>query len=73
MSDNKYVAFLNSHANWCKMQHQRISIRAAANEITRLSLLVSKYEAAIDEHKGDRRLSDWNNMCDVKLWQTREK
>lgn len=43
------------------------------SEITRLTALVAKYEAAIDEHRGDRRLSDWNNMCDVKLWQTRGK
>lgn len=39
-------------------------------QITRLSLLVSKYEAAIDEHK---RSKLYAFDPDFKLWQTREK
>jgi len=54
--------------------------REQADEITRLTLLVSKYEAAIDEHKAT--VSDYAdhaiplepmNDFDLKLWQTREK
>lgn len=45
------------------------------NEITRLTALVAKYEAAIDEHKiaisdDNRNLGIGASSIDLKLWQT---
>jgi hypothetical protein len=50
----------------------------AATEIERLTALVSKYEAAIDEHeeavRNDALLNEMEPVAyDKKLWQTREK
>jgi len=49
--------------------------KQASEEIYRLTALVSKYEAAIDEHK-EYTESLYGRSCtagDLKLWQTREK
>jgi len=47
----------------------------ARKEITRLTALVAKYEAAIDEHKKYRSniINDPPYFGDTKLWQTRGK